>query len=1041
MSSQPFTQTLVESKGKAPVVISLFGAFEFSVNGAVVTGFRSNKTRALLAYLLLTRPQPVLRTTLIDLLWPAYTDKSAQSNLRQTLLNLRNLLAPFGLLKSDRKYVQLYNDPALLWCDAQRFTTLLDACHQHEHRSLAACLRCRSQIQVAVALYQGALLENFPATDSEPFNRWLQSQRAHFAEAFTEAQTTLTTAGRPAGNLPSPLTTLVGRTIELTNLVRKMGHTTYRCVSLVGPGGIGKTRLAVALGTEMQPNFPDGVWLVELSGLAPSTPDEPTEQLHDRLAAAMASAIGLTFYGTTRPTEQVAKHLADKGALLILDSFEHLGAGAAWLPSLLATSPRLRLLITTRHRLPLHSQLVYHVEGLGVPPAAAVNGFPAHLVAQYAGVQLFVERAESAGLTLALDGETLAAVGRLCHLVEGSPWAIEVAAAMLDQHTPAALLAAIQGNYRTLTTNLLDVPARQRSAEALFLTVWSLLTAEEAQTLARCAVFRGGFTLDAAQRVAATTPATLEALVQKSLLHPGAADRYTMHDLVRQFAEEQLGQDAASAQQSRTAHASYFTALLATWQPDDATEQRFRTAVTLDWENVQAAWAWALDHAQIALLQQAVAGLAEYYEMSGLFLESDRTFETAIARTRLLLATRAATAQDAPTQTTALPTLLAHLLWRHLYLLTSALGQSGRAQGLAEELLAWGRQLADDQLIARGYYELSMVALYQGDYRHQEALLRQALPLAQQWGDRREQAIYLLLLGISLKMQHDYATAQRYFEEALTLAQKLGASRLAILILNNLGGYYWDTGNFTQAIDCFQQTLQRAQQMGQKDSATFATANLGALAYTLGDYDNAYTALTAAHQGYIELGDKVLEAQLLTLLAALFAEQGETTRAADYCRHALATAVAQVYPVQQPALLTQGHLQRDAGNWAAARTAYEAAYTLSRQTNLLTEWLPVQVHLAALHLAQGETAAALTAVEPLLAHFADSQWSAAQRPQELLLIAYQILIANGDPRALAVLQQAWALVQDQLAQIDDPRLRHTFLTNVPVNRELARLVE
>lgn len=196
MSSQPFTQTLVESKGKAPVVISLFGAFEFSVNGAVVTGFRSNKTRALLAYLLLTRPQPVLRTTLIDLLWPAYTDKSAQSNLRQTLLNLRNLLAPFGLLKSDRKYVQLYNDPALLWCDAQRFTTLLDACHQHEHRSLAACSRCRSQIQVAVALYQGALLENFPATDSEPFNRWLQSQRAHFAEAFTEAQTTLTTAGR-----------------------------------------------------------------------------------------------------------------------------------------------------------------------------------------------------------------------------------------------------------------------------------------------------------------------------------------------------------------------------------------------------------------------------------------------------------------------------------------------------------------------------------------------------------------------------------------------------------------------------------------------------------------------------------------------------------------------------------------------------------------------------------------------------------------------------------------------------------------------------
>jgi predicted ATPase/DNA-binding SARP family transcriptional activator len=1022
-----------------PVVISLFGPLAVSVNGVAVTKFRSNKVRALLAYLLLAQPQPLVRGAVGERLWAGYGGQSAQTNLRQALTNLRNCLAPFDLLDSNRTHLSVKRDPATLWCDVHQFEALLDACQQHEHRTLADCTVCRPRLQAAVALAQAPLLENFPATDSNPFNAWLQSQRERLAARLATAQAALAAGATVRGNLPPPLTSLVGRDHELAALVEKLQDDVYRCVSLIGPGGIGKTRLAVAVGARLQEAFPDGVWVVELSGLAPSTPDEPTEQLHDRLAAAMASAIGLTFYGTTHPTEQVAKHLADKGALLILDSFEHLVAGAAWLPTLLTAAPRLRLLVTTRHRLPLRSQLVYHVEGLGVPPAAAVNGRPAHLVAQYTGVQLFVERAESAGLTLALDGETLAAVGRLCHLVEGSPWAIEVAAAMLDHHTPAALLAAIQGNYRTLTTNLLDVPARQRSAEALFLTVWSLLTVEEAQTLACCAVFRGGFTLDAAQRVAATTPTTLEALVQKSLLIP-SGDRYTMHDLVRQFAEEQLGQDAASAQQSHTAHASYFTALLATWQPNDATEQRFRTAVTLDWENVQTAWTWALDHAQIALLQQAVAGLAEYYEMSGLFLESDRTFETAIARTRLLLATRAATAQDAPTQTTALPTLLAHLLWRHLYLLTGALGQSGRTQGLAEELLAWGRQLADDRLIARGYYELSIVALHQGDYRHQEALLRQALPLAQQWGDRREQAIYLLLLGISLKMQHDYATAQRYFEEALTLAQKLGASRLAILILNNLGGYYWDTGNFTQAIACFQQTLQRAQQMGQNDSATFATANLGALAYTLGDYDNAYTASTAAHQGYIELGDKVLEAQLLTLLAALFAEQGETTRAADYCRHALATAVAQVYPVQQPALLTQGHLQRDAGNWAAARTAYEAAYTLSRQTNLLTEWLPVQVHLAALHLAQGETAAALTAVEPLLAHFADSQWSAAQRPQELLLIAYQILVANADPRAPAIRDQAWALVQEQLAKIDDPRLRQTFLTNVPVNRVLGRLV-
>ena len=1040
MSSQPFTQTLVESKGKAPVVISLFGAFEFSVNGAVVTGFRSNKTRALLAYLLLTRPQRVLRTTLIDLLWPGYTDKSAQSNLRQTLLNLRNLLAPFGLLKSDRKYVQLYNDSALLWCDAQRFTTLLDACHQHEHRSLAACPRCRSQIQVAVALYQGALLENFPATDSEPFNRWLQSQRAHFAEAFTEAQTTLTTAGRPAGNLPSPLTTLVGRTVELTNLVRKMGHTTYRCVSLVGPGGIGKTRLAVALGTEMQPNFPDGVWVVELSGLAPSTPDEPTEQLHDRLAAAMASAIGLTFYGTTRPTEQVAKHLADKGALLILDSFEHLVAGAAWLPSLLTTSPRLRLLITTRHRLPLHSQLVYHVEGLGVPPAAAVNGFPAHLVAQYAGVQLFVERAESAGLTLALDGETLAAVGRLCHLVEGSPWAIEVAAAMLDQHTPAALLAAIQGNYRTLTTNLLDVPARQRSAEALFLTVWSLLTAEEAQTLARCAVFRGGFTLDAAQRVAATTPATLEALVQKSLLHPGAADRYTMHDLVRQFAEEQLGRDAASAQQSRTAHAIYFTALLATWQPDDATLLRFRTAVTQDWENVQAAWAWAVESGQVTLLQQGVGGLAEFYNLVELYLEADAILGRAIDQVRLLLdAAHAAGATAADHR--VLQTLLAHLLWRQCYFVNGALTETERAAPLAQELLTLAHDLDDGALRTRAYYQLSIVAYFQSDSQRQEQLLLQALSLAQHHGTIYDQIVCLNLLGAGRARQMDVAAALEHFHQALALTQHGHYAFYDLMVLNNIGSLQVSTGDFTAAMTTFQRARQSALTVAFKIRLAFITASLGEIAYLVGDYATACAQLTEAYQHYVEIRDYVIEPQILNILGALSAELGDDTAALDHCQRALASTGGHLYVVQHSALCTLGHLHRRQEQWDAAAARYQQALALSQAVHQVTDELLSQTYLAAIALAQGDATSALVTVEPLLAHFATSFFTPQQRPQELLLIAYQILIANGDPRALAVLQQAWALVQKQLAQIDDPRLRHTFLTNVPVNRVLARLVE
>lgn len=1031
-----------------PVVISLFGPLTLTINNVAVTGFRSNKARALLAYLLLAQPQPLARAAIGELLWADYTEGSAQTNLRQVLANLRACLAPFDLLQSTRTQITLPHDSAALWCDVRQFEALLDACQRHEHQDLTTCGVCRRRLQAAVALVQAPLLENFPETDSKPFNTWLHSQRARLAARLAAAQTALCTSATVRGNLLPPLTPLVGRSHELASLTEKLCHPTYRCVSLVGPGGIGKTRLAVAAGAQLQEAFPDGVWLVELGGLAPTTPAEPPAQLADRLAAAIGQSLRLGFYGATPPTEQVANQLAAKTALLILDSFEHLVAGAAWLPTLLAAAPRLRLLVTTRHRLPLQSQLAYPLEGLSVPPAAVANERSAtHLLAQYAGVQLFVERAESTSLPLPLDQATVAAVGGICRFVEGSPWAIELAVTLLDHDTPAAILATIQQNYRLLTTPLLDVPMRQRSAEAVFRTAWVLLTPTEAQTLARCAVFRGGFTLAAAQRIAGATLESLDLLVQKSLLRMSGAGRYTMHELVRQFAEEQLAQADVGYQQSRTAHAAYFTELLATWQPDEATEQRFRTAVTQEWDNVQAAWQWAVAAGQVALLQQGVVGLAEFYEMSGLFLEFDRIFAWTLAQVRLWQSAdqEIPAAPNAPATATApaivaQQTLLAHLLWRHSYVLVAAMGQVEEARRLAEELVLCGEQLADEMLVAWGYFLLSLVALFQGDFRRQQTLLLQALAYAQPRNEQYAQVIYLEFLGISCKVLADYEAAQHYFEAALTLAQSAHFSRRVLFISQNLGSFHWTANHFTAANRYLRQTLAYAQQAQLNDRIAFAHACLGAVAYTVGDYAGARRDCDEALREYGELGDRMLEAQMLTTLAALYLEMGENAVAGDYCARAFASPAAQTFTIQREALLIQGHVQRAAGQWAAARASYEAAYAVSQQTNLVATWLPVQAYLAILALEQGATGAALTAVEPVLANFAEMSLSAAQRPQELLWLAYQILAANHDPRATTILHQAWTLVQDQLAQIEEPRLRETFLNNVPVNREVARLV-
>ena len=271
-----------------PVVITLLGAFNVTINGEAVTRFRSTKARALLAYLLLARPQPLLRTTLCELLWPDYTTESAQTNLRQTLANLRDSLAPFAIIDADRKYVHLRVDPVTIWCDLFQFDALLDACQQHAHTTLADCTVCQDRVQQAMALAQGGLLENFPETDSAPFSAWLQAQRARVAARLAAAQAALAAEKASSGNLPPSLTSLVGRAGELADLARKLQHTVYRCVSLVGPGGIGKTRLARAVGEQLEKRFPAGVWLVELGALAPAAAAESPEQVQDHVAIAIA---------------------------------------------------------------------------------------------------------------------------------------------------------------------------------------------------------------------------------------------------------------------------------------------------------------------------------------------------------------------------------------------------------------------------------------------------------------------------------------------------------------------------------------------------------------------------------------------------------------------------------------------------------------------------------------------------------------------------------------------------------------------------------
>lgn len=1065
-----------------PITVSLFGSFQIIVAEQSESKFRTNKSRALIAYLLLAREQPVLRTSLVELLWPGYRKESALASLRQVLTDIRKIFGPLQLLETDYHSVRLRIDPTLIRCDALHFDHLLDTCEAHAHQSLLSCPVCQPHLQQAVALYRGPFLGNFPTVDSAPFQAWIESQRQHYATRLAHSSaardSNYKAAGAPVGNLPTPLTPLLGRTTELHELIDKLQHPVYRCLTLVGPGGIGKTRLALALGAQQAATFPDGVWFVDLAALAPAAPvnlalnvavnEEETAtltQLHHRLATAILSTLGVALQGATPPVTQLLTYMQDKALLLILDNFEHLDAGADLLAQLLQKVSTLRLLVTTRHRPALQGQLLYQVPGLAWPNAKAVATLSSHeLVAHYASIQLFLERAALTQREVTVDVPTLTAIVDICQAVEGSPLALELAAALLETHTPPRVAQMVRTNYHTLQSIYQDLPPRQRSAQAVLHTAWQLLTAAEAQTLARCAVFQGDFTAAAAQTIAGATPATLEALVHKSLLHQTVTDpnavsdhgaaldasalRYRMHMLVQQFAADQLAKQTTLTQATYNHHAAYYLALAGSWQPTAAAESRFRLAMQADIENVESAWAWVLAGNQLTQLTPAVEGLIEFYEMIGAFYAAETILQHSIAAVRPQLAraseTRACandgTEGAAPSASEEqLQTLLATLLAQLGYVYSVGLGQAQQARLVVTEALAIAEALNNVKLIVRSYHGLAAITYGESQFAQSQTLGQKALQLARQANLRREEIMCMSAIGLIVSGLQNYTESLHYLQTALALAEATDDLRKGMLVRSQLGITYRDMGDFGEALHCFEHNLMLTQQNNDAYTIAVNSANLGFLQLLLGSYSAAASNLEKGYQRFRNLGEKRLMIDCLAVLGYLHLQQGAYPASAMNCQRVLDLPETGISALQVT-WLTLGDLRAAQGDWAAAQAAYTQLVALSQQSNEIGIRLLGQCGVASIWLAQQNVAGALATLEELLPHFDPTRFDTFFSAQRFLLTAYEILVANADPRATGILQQAGQIVQEVAAKISDSRLRESYLTNVAINRRICALL-
>ncbi|MFN8494186.1 MAG: hypothetical protein U0350_41690 [Caldilineaceae bacterium] len=1029
---EPANLVLSPPVGGYPITISLFGSFQIQINGKPSGAFRLKKTRALLAYLLVEGSQPLLRTALAELFWPGYTPAAARASLRQSLDDLRNALAPFPLLHSTRDQIALQVDPAVVCCDALAFNALQASWQAHEHASLANCQVCRARLQQAVALIKGDFLANLPEVDSAAFVAWLQAQRTHFAEQLATAQAAQTQSASTPSNLRPALTKLIGRTAELTELATQLRDPIYRCLSLVGPGGIGKTRLALALGEQQKADFPDGVWLVELTAPAPSpalaAPEEGTaEQAQDRIATAIAATLGITFYGATHPHAQVATYLRDKTLLLLLDNFELVNTGAELLLHLLAAAPRLRLVVNSRQRLPFHAQLVHIVQGLATPPGE--TGSTPDLPTRYASVQLFIERAQNARFRLTLDEATLAAIGELCRLVHGSPWAIELAVAMLDHYTPAALLQALQADYRALNGGWLDLPPRLRSAETVLRTMWGLLTQHEATRLARCAVFRGGFTPAASQAIGDVSAADLQALVHKSLLHPVGAERFALHELVRQFAEEQLAHDPVAQNAVLARHAAYYLALFQAQEVALLNDFAAQGLIQSELDNIRAAWQWSATQGKLALVAQGAGALHNFYQLTGLYHEALQHLTPALAAVRQ---TVAATAGAAPEQWVLQVRLLCYMADFH-----RRIGAVTTGEQLAQEALAVSQRLDAPHLQALAYHELARLAQMRGDFLGMTTLAEQGCAQARQ-ADAAELLAECLndLASAVLAREHPLQAAAQ-FQAALACLAGTNNGYLVARITANLGTAYCFAHQYHLANQYLQDALSIQEKLQDQGNRAVTQIFIGTVAMAVGQYASAQAHYERVRAVFQTFHAPYWESWLYAHYGRLLHLRGDPAAARAAC--SLAQQITQQNGLrahQQGVLLYLGHALTALGDWAAAENSYQQALALHQQIPELYFKLDTHAGLAALALQKNDKSTALHAVETALALLDQYGIAAAQEPFQVYWTCVCVLRANADPRADAVLRTAYAALQECAAQFEAEAVRQSFLEHVVVNRHL-----
>ncbi|MCB0064909.1 MAG: tetratricopeptide repeat protein [Caldilineaceae bacterium] len=641
---------------------------------------------------------------------------------------------------------------------------------------------------------------------------------------------------------------LIGRRSEVNLLTHLLIDERHRLISLTGMGGLGKTRLALHLAHALQPHFADGAAFVPLASLT---------QIGE-IPGAIAKALGTSLPKEPTALRQIDALLGDRALLLVLDNFEHLlqpaaddmsgdsvgggsvGGGSvggeddalALVSHIVRHHPAVQLLITTRERLRLTGEQTIELGGLDVTKGAGTSS-----ITENEAVLLFVQRAAQVAPDFALSPANQEAVWRICTLLEGTPLAIELAAAWSHVLSPAEIADEIMRDIDFLARGDRGAPTRHRSLRALFDHSWTLLSAEEQQTMCWLALFRGGFTRQAARGVTGASLPLLAQLVDKSLIRvfmqPTASGeqvpRYYIHNLLRSYLLEKLAAQNDEAPAHRQ-HALFFTTLAEEIEPTLYAGESWPGIYQLNEEhaNLRAVLQWALTAGNDPRLGLQLAGaLGRFWHLAGHWREGRDWLQRAV------------------TDVTTADAFTARALVQY-GALHYVLEENETAEMILLRALDLWRALGDQKQTAWTLFQLGTTAGSSGTYEQANRYLHESLTLYRALDDRWAIATVLNQLSAVASTRGDYATAGRLLDESLPILRAIqGTGGGVAVALNLLGRIVLGQGDAERAIGLFEEALEICSRQEQREGQAWALLNLGLAYLAVAQLDDAEAAFQA----------------------------------------------------------------------------------------------------------------------------------------------------------------------------------------------------